>query len=81
MGRGDRLSHLTLKDDGFLFDPTTGDTYVANSTALFILRALQDGCDESRIVESLVESFDVTEGDARRDAADLLSRLKSWQLL
>ena len=76
----DRLSNLTIKDDGFLFDPSTGDTYVANPTALAVLRMLQEGCDETGIVEAMVERYCVAEPEARRDTVDLLGRLKSWQL-
>lgn len=77
----DRLSQLVVKDDGFLFEPTTGDTYVANPTALVVLRTLQDGGDENGAVARLLERFDVAEHDARRDTADLCERLRSWQLL
>lgn len=76
-----RLSQLTLKDDGFVFDPTSGDTYVANPTAVAVLRALQDGCDELQLVDVVVERFDVSESEARRDVGDLLARLRGWQLL
>jgi PqqD family protein of HPr-rel-A system len=80
--RGERrLLQLSVKDDGFLFDPSTGDTYVANPTALAIVRGLQSGRDESDVVEQLVDRYDVTPAEASRDAADLLGRLKQWQLL
>jgi PqqD family protein of HPr-rel-A system len=81
MRGADRLLQLSVKDDGFLFDPSTGDTYVANPTALLIVRGLQAGRDEGQVVDELVAEYDVTEVEARRDAADLLGRLKSWQLI
>jgi len=76
-----RLLQLTVKDDGFVFDPSTGDTYVANPTALSILRGLQNGCDEAEVVDRITAEYDVTTAEAHRDAADLLGRLKSWQLI
>jgi PqqD family protein of HPr-rel-A system len=81
MSYADRLANLSVKDDGFLFDPTTGDTFVANPTALAIVRTLQDGGDEAAAVAALVTQYEVTESEARRDVADLCVRLKSWQLL
>jgi PqqD family protein of HPr-rel-A system len=81
MSTESRLAQLTLKDDGFVFDPTSGDTYVANPTAVAVLRALQEGCDESQLVDVVVERFDVAESEARRDVGDLLVRLRGWQLL
>ena len=76
----DRLDSLVVNSDGFVFDPSTGDSYVINSTSAFILSALQDGLDESRIVQLLVETFDVTEAEASRDLADFLLRLHAMQL-
>lgn len=81
MSIASRLAQLNLKDDGFVFDPTSGDTYVANPTAVAVLRALQDGCDESQLTDVVVDKFDVGEHEARRDVADLLIRLRGWQLL
>ena len=77
----DRLTNLTVKDDGFLFDSTTGDTFVANPTALCVVRSLKEGGDEAAAVAALVSQYDVTESEARRDVADLCIRFKSWQLL
>lgn len=77
----ERLSNLTIKEDGFLFDSTTGDTYVANPTALTMLRWMQDGCDEYQVAEEAVRRFDAGESEIRRDVADLMARLRSWQLL
>jgi PqqD family protein of HPr-rel-A system len=81
MRGADRLLQLSVKDDGFLFDPSTGDTYVANPTALSIVRGLQAGRDEAQVVDQIVAEYDVTPAEAHRDTADLLSRLKSWQLI
>ena len=81
MSYADRLANLTVKDDGFLFDPTNGDTFVANPTALAVIRALQEGGDEASAVAALVADYDVSESEARRDVSDLCVRLKSWQLL
>jgi PqqD family protein of HPr-rel-A system len=76
-----RLLQLAVKDDGFVFDPATGDTYVANPTALAILRGLQSGADEAEVVDRILAEYDVTPAEAHRDAADLLGRLKQWQLI
>ncbi len=35
------LKNLALSDTGFVFDPTTGNTYTLNETALAIVRLLK----------------------------------------
>jgi PqqD family protein of HPr-rel-A system len=75
-----KLAPLTMNDEGFMFDPTTGDSFVVNATAIAILHSLQDGRSESEIVQQLVERFEVTPDTALRDVAEFLSRLKALQL-
>lgn len=76
-----RLSPLVINDEGFMFDPTNGDSFVVNQTAIFILQSLQDGRDESSTAHALVERFEVSLETALRDVAEFMARLKSLQLL
>ena len=72
----DKLCRLALSDEGFLFDPATGDSYLMNVTGTVILRALQQGLDETAIVSRLVTEYEVEPQTAARDLADFLERLK-----
>jgi PqqD family protein of HPr-rel-A system len=81
MNVAERLSNLAVNHDGFVFDPSTGDSYVLNQTGLVVLESLQDGIDEAQIAREVAERFDVTEDGAQRDIADFVSRLKTLQLM
>lgn len=72
-----KLSHLAVSDEGFVFDPSSGDSYTVNHTGLVILRALQEGKDDSEIVRVLTDRYDVTPNEATRDVADFNARLKA----
>ena len=76
-----RLSHLVCNDEGFIFDTTTGESYVANPAAIQILRGLQEGHEERDIVAELTQRFLVELDDARRDVAEFIGRLKLLQLI
>ena len=65
MKTAERLSNLAVNHDGFVFDPSTGDSYVLNQTGLAVLQGLQDGVDETQIARELVEQFDVTDDGER----------------
>ncbi len=52
-----RLTDLTLNDQGFAFDPTTGTSYTLNPTALLLVRGLRDGLQPEVLADRLVESF------------------------
>ena len=72
----DKLKRLALNEEGFIFDPETGNSFVTNETGLFILKKLREGLSEEEIVKALTEEFEVDEDTARRDLYDFLEQLR-----
>lgn len=79
-GSGRRAVHLAVNQEGFAFDPRTGDSYLVNPAGLAILSALQQGATTDAIVAQLVDRFEVDEATARADLADFLAQLQNLQL-
>ncbi len=75
------IERLAVSKNGFVFDPATGNSYTVNSTGLFILNLLREGKSEEDIVSALVENFDVSQEEARRDLLDFLEQLRANGLL
>jgi len=75
------LQRLAINDEGFIFDPETGNSYTVNKTGLFIIKLLKEGKSEEEIVKALSEKFDVSEEDARRDLVDFVEQLRLYGLL
>ncbi len=75
------IERLAISKDGFIFDPATGNSYTVNSTGLFILNLLREGKSEEEIVNALVENFDVSQDEAKRDLLDFLEQLRINGLL
>lgn len=75
-----KLSRLALNDEGFAFDPVTGDSFVLNETALFVVKELQAGKAAAEVVIALMEAYEVVESDAEHDVHDVLERLASFGL-
>ena len=76
-----KLERLAINDEGFIFDPETGNSYTVNKTGLFIIKLLKEGKSEDEIVKALSEKFDVSEEDARRDLVDFIEQLRLYGLL
>ena len=74
------LSQLALSDEGFVFDPNTGDSFQVSHTGLMLLQALKDGRGDEEAAQLLTEKYDVTLEEARRDCADFRSRLRNLNL-
>ena len=76
-----KLQRLAVNDEGFIFDPETGNSYTVNKTGLFIIKLLKEGKSEEEIVKALSGKFDVSEEDARRDLVDFIEQLRLYGLL
>lgn len=81
MAERGRLSTLAVNDDGFLFDQATGSGYVANPTAVAIVRGLHDGRTDDEIVDELTTQFAVASTQAAADLAEFVGRLKTLGML
>lgn len=76
-----RLQKLAISEEGFLFDPMTGETFTVNPTGLLILKGLRDAHDPDAIIETIAKTYDVTADEARRDVEDFADHLKTYKLL
>lgn len=75
------LSRLAVNDEGFVFNPMTGDSFQVNETGLAILKALREGKNESAIAALIAEEYEVGVEEAGRDVADFLGQLKTFALV
>ena len=75
-----KLSQLALSDEGFVFDPHTGDSFQVSEAGLHVLKALKLGRSDEEAAAALVQEFDVTMEEARHDCADFRSRLRNLGL-
>jgi len=76
-----KLAHLAINDEGFVFDPTSGDSFQVSQTGLVILSGLRAGKSDEEIAQSLAEKYDVSLENARRDLADFRANLKNLSLV
>ena len=74
------LQHLAINKDGFVFDPTTGESFTVNGTGLVILEGMMAGKATEDIVEELIDRFDVTPVEVQRDLLDFIDRLRIFRL-
>ena len=70
------FSDLLLNDRGFAFDPSNGETFQLSTTGLRIVRLLQQGTSEDKVLNQLVEEFEVDQNTASRDLAEFLRSIE-----
>lgn len=76
-----RLYLLAINEEGFVFDPTTGESFTVNGTGLAVLKGLKDNKTIEDIALKLTELFTVEKDEAERDAIDFVDQLRSINLL
>ncbi len=76
-----KLKKLAISEDGFIFDPTTGNSFTTNKTGLFILTLLKEGYTTEQIVEKIVQTYEVSKEEAERDLLDFLEKLRRYRLI
>ncbi len=76
-----KLDRLAINEEGFIFDPDTGNSFTVNQTGLLIIKALKENKTEKEILELLKEEFEVEEKEAQRDLIDFIEQLKLYGLL
>ena len=74
------LKQLMINDEGFAFDPRTGNTYTLNATGLLAANAVKAGASPERIVALLVERHEVDPRTADRDLEDFMNALERNKL-
>ena len=75
-----RLSKLAINSEGFIFDPTTGDSFTVNPTGLFIINSLREGKSTDEIAEILSTEFEDTPEEISKDISDFITHLNTYNL-
>ncbi len=76
-----RLAQLTIDTEGFVFDPTCGESFTANAPGLFILKGLREHKSPETIAQELRGRYDVPLDEAEKDISDFKTRLRAYHLL
>jgi hypothetical protein len=73
--------NIAISETGFLFDPTTGDSYTVNSTGLEILSLLKQNKSNEEVIRFIMDKYDVDPSSFERYYYDFISMLKHFQII
>ena len=73
--------NISISENGFLFDATTGDSYSVNESAADMLNLLKEGRDESEIRSSFLERYEVDPITFERNFYEFTSLLRHLGLI
>lgn len=73
--------NIAVSEEGFLFNPTTGDSFSTNGIGALIIRLLKQDKTLSEITEVICEEYDADRLLAERDVEEFASLLKEHSIL
>lgn len=72
--------NIAISDTGFVFNPSTGDSFSLNPIGLEILRKLKDNEPADRIKRYLLETYSTDSDTVEKDFYDFTKMIEQLQL-
>ena len=73
--------NIAVSDEGFLFNPATGDSFSTNTIGSEIIAQLKKDKSAGEIAEDMCEKYDVDKNLFERDLDEFMSVLKEYSIL
>jgi len=73
--------NIAISDSGFVFLPSTGETFTLNEIGKYIFKQLQAKKTIEEIAQQIQNEYDVDSITVERDIEDFILRLKSLNLV
>jgi len=73
--------NIAVSENGFVFDPSTGDSYTLNDTALEIIELLKSGKNHNEIVTVLMGKYESEKPLIERYLLEFFEEMKTFNLI
>ncbi len=72
--------NIAVSESGFLFIPTSGDSFSLNTIGSEIIRLMKEHKKPEEIIEAIVSEYEVDSNTVEKDLYDFFSVLKNYKL-
>lgn len=72
--------NIAISDSGFIFDPSTGDSFATNPIGLEILQMIRQGRSQQEIGRHILETYNTDAVSFEKDYYDFVSMLQKLKL-
>ena len=73
--------NIALSESGFVFDPSSGDSYSLNEQAREIVELLNKDMSVEEISSAFMENYDIEKPEFERYFYDFIAMLKQYNLI
>jgi len=71
-----KLSRLAINEEGFVFDPQTGESFTVNTSGGVVIKLLAKGMSNEETAIELADTYDIKLNDAHSDVRDFVDQLR-----
>ncbi len=71
---------IAVSESGFIFNPTTGDSYTVNQVAAEILELLKESRSLEEVKKEILKNYEVDEKSLTEDLSDFYAHLQQLDL-
>jgi hypothetical protein len=72
--------NIAISENGFVFNPATGESFSANPIGLEILNQLRKGESSEAIISSIANTYHVEALTIERDLNDFIENMRQYHL-
>jgi len=72
--------NIALSDSGFIFNPSTGESFSVNPIGVEILKMLKEGKEKDDIKKNILENYQTDDATFERDFYDFVNILNHYLL-
>ena len=72
--------NIALSDSGFVFNPSTGDSFSTNPIGIEIIKRLKEGKNMDEVKAALLKQYTTDESTVERDCYDFANMLVKFKL-
>jgi len=73
--------NIAISDTGFIFNPSTGDSYSINPVGMDIIHLIQQNKAKNEIKETIMMDYSCDEATFEKDYYDFTMMLRNYKLL
>lgn len=71
---------VAVSDSGFVFNPTTGESYSVNPIGMEIINLMKEGKAMEQISEVILKQYNIDEATVDKDLNDFMEMLNHYSL-
>lgn len=72
--------NIAISESGFIFDPSTGNSFTTNPIGLEILQLVKEGKEQAEIKKRIIADYHVDDSTFEKDFYDFISMLQQLKL-